>query len=100
MKLTVTFDCLIYLLDFFVEISNKIINFAKKGLRFLNVDIRSDNFNTHNVLNRKYYHLIVILDGDCVNSAKSIVEVCITSFCVLCSNLFPYRYFIGQEIFL
>ncbi|CAH1364655.1 unnamed protein product, partial [Tenebrio molitor] len=59
---------------FFVEISNKIINFAKKGLRFLNVDIRSDNFNTHNVLNRKYYHLIVILDGDCVNSAKSIVE--------------------------
>ncbi|KAJ3637570.1 hypothetical protein MTP99_001018 [Tenebrio molitor] len=74
MKLTVTFDCLIYLLDFFVEISNKIINFAKKGLRFLNVDIRSDNFNTHNVLNRKYYHLIVILDGDCVNSAKSIVE--------------------------
>ncbi|XP_068895605.1 ionotropic receptor 75a-like [Tenebrio molitor] len=74
MKLTVTFDCLIYLLDFFVEISNKIINFAKKGLRFLNVDIRSDNFNTHNVLNRKYYHLIVILDGDCVNSAKSIVQ--------------------------
>lgn len=54
---------------------NMMKNFISKGFAFLISDLRDANFAVEDYLTRKYFHLCVVLDGNCFNFTDALSKV-------------------------